>query len=139
MQRPCQKVIGLDRGAMIAGYGHWGSVFCPRKGGSPLLPNFPRPPLFPHCDVAYKAGRDPMQRPVVSGGNQRQTLIAAVRNSFWKKAQTFLHLSQSLMVFKNRLIPTGNPNDINLEAARTVHAKTSQSKPAQCCHSGYKR
>ena len=30
------------------------------------------------------------------------------------------------MVFKNRLIPTGRPGSISLEAARAAHARTSQ-------------
>lgn len=37
------------------------------------------------------------------------------------------------MVFRNRLIPAGNPHYINLDAARPVHAETSQGRQAGRC------
>lgn len=56
--------------------------------------------------------------------SQRHT--RAVRNSFWMKSQIFFCLSQTLVVFKNRLTPTGDPNYNRLEVAGTMRAKTSQ-------------
>lgn len=50
---------------------------------------------------------------------------------------TNILLSQTPMVFKNRLIPPGSPNYINLQVAWAAHARTCQGKPAGLRHSGY--
>lgn len=90
--------------------------------GSPSFSKFfPTPLLSPTM-----IGIHPMERPAVAARWEPETHYSSLEFIRGEILDILLPESDCMIVFKNRLTPTGDPNYISLEAAGTVHACKKQ-------------